>query len=440
MKVLIFKIGILMFIIAVFSSCESDDQSLSSDKLAEKEFIDEHTVPVEGKYRVFMKEDFYQIKSPTIDATIEERDLVYGEIDKEVTGKLKSHFKDYGIDWNQIESIYATVDVGFSGYLGSTIAEKMKSNPMVASVEQVMATKLPEEEEVEVLKEEEISNQRQGAGQFVNWGVRFVGSGDATKIKRRVFVLDTGIDLNHPDLNVVRYLSASMVGGDANDTDGHGTMVAGIIGAKNNSFGMKGVAAGAKLVAVKIKKKSTSLDGELLRGLDYVIRKGKRGDVVNISLGELFPFPYKKRLKEYTTRINTLTSMGIYVVTAGGYYPNWWPKGVYLTNDVLFPAKINGKRMYTITAMDQQKRSYISLHGKMNDYAAPGKDITSTSIASPEKGQSWCNKGCYQKVAGSTSYAAPHVAGILLLNNGVIHTRGYVTGDRDAPDPIAVVK
>ena len=79
------------------------------------------------------------------------------------------------------------------------------------------------------------------------------GRGDLQTTKT-AWIIDTGIDLDHPDLNVDASRSKSFVSGttSADDENGHGTHVAGIVGAKNNSFGVTGITSGATLVALRV--------------------------------------------------------------------------------------------------------------------------------------------------------------------------------------------
>src|SRR5205814_10635580 len=101
------------------------------------------------------------------------------------------------------------------------------------------------------------------------------------------WIIDTGIDLTHPDLNVDVSRSASFLFGgknfrSPNDENGHGTHVSGTIAAKNNTIGVVGVAANAWLVAVRVldQNGSGTVSGGI-NGVDYVATNGKAGDAAN---------------------------------------------------------------------------------------------------------------------------------------------------------------
>jgi len=102
-----------------------------------------------------------------------------------------------------------------------------------------------------------------------------------------VAVLDTGVDLTHPDLNIHPTLRKNCVGTAApNDGNGHGTHVAGIIAAKDNGSGVVGVASSAMIVPVKVLgNDGTGTWSQVICGVDYVTANASRIKVANMSLG-----------------------------------------------------------------------------------------------------------------------------------------------------------
>lgn len=248
------------------------------------------------------------------------------------------------------------------------------------------------------------------SSQTIDWGVEKVGSKKATG--KCAFILDTGIDMDHPDLNVSSTLSISYVSAEPSpdDLNGHGTHCAGIVGAKDNLIGTKGVAAGATVVAVKVLGQSgTGAYSDVAIGVLYAASVGISGDVINLSLaGAGYYFTLDAYLRTF------IVPAGMYVSIAAG------------NNDAhakdFMPARVFGANLYTISNHDSSDNiTATSNYGNGPvDYAAPGQDIYSTDIG-----------GTYSTRSG-TSMSAPHVAGILLVNNGTIRNRGTVNTDKDS--------
>ena len=249
----------------------------------------------------------------------------------------------------------------------------------------------------------------------ITWNVNRVGYGNG--IGKTAWIIDSGIDLDHPDLNVDNTRSRSFINNQtsADDANGHGTHVAGIIGAKNNSFGMLGVASGANLVSLRV------LDAEgigslsaMIQALGYVNTYGKAGDVINMSLGE-------EGVSEILDdQVYNIASKGIFIAIAAG---NDHVPAVQFS-----PARVNGPNIFTVSAIDSLDRfaSFSNYGNDVVDFAAPGVRIPSTY-----------SNGRYAILSG-TSMAAPHVAGLLLLNGRNIHTSGTAINDPDnVPDAIA---
>lgn len=250
---------------------------------------------------------------------------------------------------------------------------------------------------------------------LVTWNVDKVGYGDGTD--KTAWILDTGIDLKHPDLNVDTIRSRSFIEdiSTAQDDNGHGTHVAGVIGAKNNKVGTLGVASGAKIVALKVlDTDGNGILSAVLDALAYVKKNAKAGEVVNISLG------VEEMSDILDNEVKALAAAGVYVAIAAGNEGE--------QADKYSPGRSNGANIYTVSAVDSLDKfaSFSNYGNESIDFAAPGVRILSTYIF-----------GKYAIMSG-TSMATPHVAGLLLINKGKINTLGKALNDPDGvADPIA---
>lgn len=248
-------------------------------------------------------------------------------------------------------------------------------------------------------------------------GITRVGGGATYTGNNKAWVIDTGIDLTHPDLNVDKTNGRSFVPRvtSPNDDNGHGSHCAGIIGAIDNAIGVVGVAAGATVVPVKVlDKRGSGAYSVIIAGVDYVAGAATSGDAANLSLGGSAYDALDNAVKE-------LAAAGVKVAIAAGN------SGANANN--FSPARAEGDNIYTVSAMGTGDlwASFSNFGNPPIDYCAPGVSIKSTY-----KG------GGYATMSG-TSMAAPHVCGLLLL--GSISTDGYVSGDPDLkPDPIAAHK
>jgi len=102
---------------------------------------------------------------------------------------------------------------------------------------------------------------------------------------RVISVLDTGLDLSHPEFagQVQRTIDTSSGTADVTDLVGHGTFVTGLIAALDgNGLGGKGVAGSTKVIAVRASTNGSFALSDLIRGIDFSIRRG--ADVINMSL------------------------------------------------------------------------------------------------------------------------------------------------------------
>lgn len=251
---------------------------------------------------------------------------------------------------------------------------------------------------------------------LITWNIHRVGYGNGAG--KTAWIIDTGIDFDHPDLNVDQGRSRTFVSGtaSADDGHGHGTHVAGIIGGKNNTIGVLGVASNATLVSLRVlNSEGTGTVSGIIQALAYVSSNGRAGDVVNMSLSQ-----DEGGSEILDQQVLSTASKGIYIAMAAGN-ENTLASGYS-------PSRVNGTNIFTVSAIDSLDNfaSFSNYGNDAVDYAAPGVRILSTY-----------KDGRYAYMSG-TSMAAPHLAGLLLLRGRNITTSGTAKNDPDGvPDPIA---
>ncbi|WP_299758627.1 S8 family serine peptidase [uncultured Pontibacter sp.] len=379
-----------------FTACDNESGEVA-EPTAEFQSESENGAIISGQYIVVYKDGASLRMSES--ATYEQRIEMVRDLSKNIMA-------ENGISDFKLEQTFGHAVKGVAVKLSSTEAQTLRQDPRVDYVEP---------DRVVMLAKPDKGGGGGSVGQTVPYGITRVGSGSGAG--KTAWVIDSGIDLDHPDLNVdvarsVTMFTSGRDAGSADDGNGHGTHVAGTIGAKNNSEGVLGVAYDATVVAVKVldSRGSGSYSG-VIAGVDYVAANGKSGDVANMSLGG----PVSQALDD---AVVAAASKGIKFALAAGN------EGTHANNSS--PARANHSNIYTVSAMDSNDRfaSFSNYGNPPVDYCAPGVGINST----------W-KSGGYNTISG-TSMASPHVAGLLLLGN--IATDGYVQNDPDGTaDPIA---
>ena len=203
-------------------------------------------------------------------------------------------------------------------------------------------------------------------GQQVSYGTGRVG-GPMDGSGRRAWVIDTGVDLDHPDLNVDVSLGFTSISrGGMEDQNGHGTHVAGTIGAKNNDIGALGVAPNTTIVPVRVldRRGSGSVSG-VIAGVDHVGANANSGDCANMSLGG----GVSQTLDDAVIAAS-YASGSFFVLAAGN-------EGDDANNHS--PARANGSNVFTISAIDSNDNmpSWSNYGNPPVDYASPGVSIFS---------------------------------------------------------------
>lgn len=375
----------------VLFSCSKEEAIKTNDELSALQNGD--VIP--GKYIITLKQDNFKSVNIAKDYAKQQEIMVV---------EVKALLKDINIVDAEIDHVYTNALFGFAANLSQSDLETIKKDPRVVGVE-------PDRM---IILGKPTGGGTTPAAEEKPYGITRVNGG-VSGATGKAWVIDSGIDLDHPDLNVDVANSKSFLGGTTtpDDQNGHGTHVAGTIAAIDNTQGVIGVAAGAKVVAVRVlDRRGSGSNSGVIAGIDYVGANGKPGDVANMSLGGGVSTTLDAAV------VNAAKNSGVIFCLASGNE----------SDDALnhSPARANGTNVYTISAMDNlDKWAYFSNYGTPVDYCAPGVNIKST----------WLNGG-YNTISG-TSMATPHAAGVFLL--GAAHTSGSVIGDPDGnPDPIIV--
>jgi len=254
-----------------------------------------------------------------------------------------------------------------------------------------------------------------------------------------VAIIDTGIQLNHPDLSPIAGQVTFVKGtSSANDDNGHGTHVAGIVAARNNSVGVLGVASSASLYAVKVLNRNGSGTwSQVISGIDWVTKNANQIAVANLSLGGSFTNADdgncgNTNLDALHRAICKSVDAGVvYVVAAGNstadakdFSPAAYDEVITVSALADSDGKPNGTGDATQYGPDDTFATFSNF-GQDVDIIAPGVRINSTYIGS-----------AYTTLSG-TSMATPHVAGAVALwiaqHGRPVNAAGKVTGN--AKDP-----
>jgi len=350
---------------------------------------------IDGQYVVLLKTGATPLKSTA---------RSYQEARVQMRSEMQKVLQASGIAEKEPLQVYVASTEGFAVKLSKEEALELENNPQVLGVWPDELVVLAKPTKPSPLPAEVIPP-----------GITRVGGGATYTGTHKAWIIDTGIDTDHPDLNVDAAAGKTFVPrtSSPDDDHGHGTHCAGIVAAIDNTVGVVGVAAGAKVVPVKVlDKRGSGAMSTIIAGVDYVIGSGAAGDAVNMSLGGSAYDPLDIKVAD-------MGEAGLFVALAAGNESD--------DANNHSPARANGVNLYTVSACNSlDVWAYFSNYGNPPiDFCAPGVSILSTY------------KGGALATMSGTSMAAPHVCGVLLATGGKPQSDGKVINDPDGdPDPI----
>ena len=412
MKTHLLKLGAVCSLAILTTACSKDDKEILEPTNSMNEVQADFTygaTPIANQYIVTLTPGTLGMGKEKLNSK-----KAYEAKAANARAKIEQTFHDIGLEQASIKNTMVYAFEGFADTLSKKQFAQLKNNPKVEKIEQDYMISLQG-----VAKNDSYTMAFDAADQTVPYGITRVNGGvDGTG--KTAWIIDTGIDLDHPDLNVDVLRSISFIAEEPspNDGNGHGSHVAGTIAAKDNAIGVVGVAPNASVIAVKVlSSEGSGATSGIIAALDYVAANASPGDAVNMSLGGSIPLLGIDSALD-AAAIN-VGAQGVGVAIAAGN--SSLPASLYS------PARANGENVYTISAMDDTDSfASFSNWGGPVDYCDPGVNIYSTYM-----------NGGYATLSG-TSMATPHFCGLLLL--GDIKTDGTVSGDPTifSPDPIAV--
>lgn len=322
------------------------------------------------------------------------------------------HAKAYGLI---IAHTYKNVIKGYSAVIPEARLKKIKEDPRIEFISEDRKVNISVPKVTKPGKPKPIPTIIQG--QKTPTGITRIGLSNNLGTGIGVAVIDTGIDLSHPDLNVVASKTCVVRTKSANDDNGHGSHVAGTIAALDNEIGVIGVAPEANLVAVKVLDRTGSGTwSSVICGIDWVTANANLYNikVANMSLsgggnsdnncGNSNNDALHKAICNSTAKgITYVVAVGNEATNAINSVPAAYDDTVITVSALADSDGLVGGIGPMTSYGDDDTFATFNNYGEVVDLGAPGVSIYSTWKA-----------GGYNTISG-TSMAAPHVAGVAAL-------------------------
>jgi subtilisin family serine protease len=316
------------------------------------------------------------VRSSVKDARVDADPQGWGYVDKRVVERTQTLESRYGV---KARHAYSRVLKGFAADLTEKQAALLASDPSVMSIEADQPMK--------------------AFVQTIPWGITttsatlsstLAGNGGGAVSGVNVYVIDTGI-ATHADLNLIRHINFA---GDRKNTDcnGHGTHVAGTIGARDDSGSVVGMAPGVALTGVKVLDcTGAGSTSSVIKGVDWVTANAVKPAVANLSLGGATSTMLDNAI------VKSVNAGVVYAIAAGNSATDACNTS---------PARV-GKTLagaITVAATDSADgEASFSNYGSCVDTWAPGVGVLSTYLSGGVA------------TASGTSMASPHAAGAAAL-------------------------
>ena len=305
----------------------------------------------------------------------------------------------------QVDHLYRSALKGYSAHMSSTAAARVREDSRVLYVQR---------DGVAHASAQSLPTGINRANADVSPTAKINGVDERVNVD--VAVIDTGIDLTHPDLNVYKAGAKNCsTGTSANDGNGHGTHVSGTIGALDNGTGVVGMAPGARVWPVRVlNNQGSGSFSAIVCGIDYVTAHASEIEVASMSLGgggaDDGNCGRSNNDAMHTAICNSVAAGVTYVVAAGNetdnaanHVPAAYDEVITVSALADFNGLPGGGAAATCRTDVDDTFADFSNYGADVDIIAPGVCINST----------WKGGG-YNTISG-TSMATPHVSGAAAL-------------------------